>query len=314
MFLKISRHMKMAALVEADPRILAILSRMGISDSFGEMTVDEICIRNGLDTDTFILLCQVYVFPEYKPSEDLLRRAHISDVLRYLHKSHDYYTDTALVRITEAIDRLVEPCQEVQKKVILKFLADYETELRKHFEYEESRVIPYIQDLLLGRQTPGFSICRFEEEHTEVDGKLSDLKNIVMKSLPSVCEPEARIELLQFLFSLREDLDRHTRIEDDVMVPMVRLIENPHQGNPRRVRQAEEEDDEREELSGREKEILVSVALGLTNKEIADKHNISVNTVITHRRNISRKTGIKTVAGMTLYAILNDLIDLNSIE
>lgn len=69
-----------------------------------------------------------------------------------------------------------------------------------------------------------------------------------------------------------------------------------------------------DELSSREKEILVGVATGMLNKEIADKYNISVYTVITHRKNITRKTGIKTVAGLTVYALLNNLIDINSIE
>ena len=50
------------------------------------------------------------------------------------------------------------------------------------------------------------------------------------------------------------------------------------------------------------------------NKEIADKYNLSIHTVITHRKNITRKTGIKTVAGLTVYALLNNLIDPNSIE
>lgn len=71
---------------------------------------------------------------------------------------------------------------------------------------------------------------------------------------------------------------------------------------------------EGEELSSREKEILVSVAKGMLNKEIADQYNISIYTVITHRKNITRKTGIKTVAGLTVYALLNNLIDINSIE
>ena len=62
------------------------------------------------------------------------------------------------------------------------------------------------------------------------------------------------------------------------------------------------------ELSEREKEILVSVAKGLINKEIANNHNISVHTVISHRKNITRKTGIKTVSGLTIYAIFNNLI------
>ena len=70
----------------------------------------------------------------------------------------------------------------------------------------------------------------------------------------------------------------------------------------------------RNELSIREQEILVCVAKGMLNKEIADKFNISIHTVITHRKNITKKTGIKTVAGLTVYALLNNLIDPNSIE
>jgi Response regulator containing a CheY-like receiver domain and an HTH DNA-binding domain len=62
------------------------------------------------------------------------------------------------------------------------------------------------------------------------------------------------------------------------------------------------------ELSDREIEILVSVAQGLTNKEIAEKHNISTHTVISHRKNISRKTNIRTVSGLTVYAMLNNLM------
>jgi DNA-binding NarL/FixJ family response regulator len=62
------------------------------------------------------------------------------------------------------------------------------------------------------------------------------------------------------------------------------------------------------ELSEREKEILTTVAKGLTNKEIADKYGISIHTVISHRKNITRKTGIKTVSGLTIYAVFNNLI------
>ncbi len=68
------------------------------------------------------------------------------------------------------------------------------------------------------------------------------------------------------------------------------------------------------DLSAREKDILVCVAKGMLNKEIADHYNISIHTVITHRKNITRKTGIKTVAGLTVYALLNNLIDSGSID
>ncbi len=68
------------------------------------------------------------------------------------------------------------------------------------------------------------------------------------------------------------------------------------------------------ELSDRENEILVDVAHGMTNKEIADRHNISIHTVISHRKNIVRKTGIKSVSGLTVYALLHNLIDQGSVE
>ena len=71
---------------------------------------------------------------------------------------------------------------------------------------------------------------------------------------------------------------------------------------------------ESRDLSVREKEILVCVAKGMLNKEIADLYNLAIYTVITHRKNITRKTGIKTVAGLTVYALLNNLIDPSSVE
>jgi DNA-binding NarL/FixJ family response regulator len=71
---------------------------------------------------------------------------------------------------------------------------------------------------------------------------------------------------------------------------------------------------ENEELSERENEILTAIVKGLTNKEIAEKHFISIHTVISHRKNIIRKTGIKSVSGLTVYALLNNLISYEDIE
>lgn len=65
------------------------------------------------------------------------------------------------------------------------------------------------------------------------------------------------------------------------------------------------------ELSGRERDILAAVAKGMTNKEIADEFNISIYTVISHRRNISQKLGINSIPGLTVYAIMNKLVDIS---
>ena len=73
--------------------------------------------------------------------------------------------------------------------------------------------------------------------------------------------------------------------------------------------QSDGDEPDTDPLSDREKEVLVCLSKGLKNNEIADTLNISVHTVITHRKNIVRKTGIKSVAALTVYAILNNLIE-----
>lgn len=101
--------------------------------------------------------------------------------------------------------------------------------------------------------------------------------------------------------------DEIIELDDDVQVILSKLKnvvckENSNESN------------ENFELSVREKDVLVAVAKGLQNKEIADQLNISVYTVMAHRKNITKKTGIKSIAGLTVYALLNNLISQNDIK
>lgn len=78
--------------------------------------------------------------------------------------------------------------------------------------------------------------------------------------------------------------------------------------------QPDKENDNQETLSQREKEIVICVVKGMTNKEMAEKLFLSIHTVITHRRNISKKLQIHSAAGLTIYAIVNKLIELSEVK
>lgn len=74
-----------------------------------------------------------------------------------------------------------------------------------------------------------------------------------------------------------------------------------------------EADDSTQHISEREREVLVEMVSGLSNKEIADRLSISIHTVVTHRKNIAKKTGIRSQAGLTIYAITNRIVSLDSV-
>ncbi|MBR1574983.1 MAG: helix-turn-helix transcriptional regulator [Bacteroidales bacterium] len=301
---------KVADMLDCNNYLIDVLSRLGIRLGFGESTIEEASIRSGLDPATVCLICNVYTFDDYAPDAETLSKGRITDVVKYIRNSHRNYLTRELAWLQDALCQLILSFSEKQQKVIWRFFNEYKAELEKHFAYEEDKVLPYIQDLLFGRDTHGFTISEFAQNHSNIEEKLSDLKNLVMKTLPDSGDPALREHILRFLFYLQNDLARHTFVEDRILTPMAWYIEHPQA-----IRSSEKKEAPvREELSDREKEILVSVAKGMLNKEIADQYNISIHTVISHRKNITRKTGIKTVAGLTVYALLNDLIDINTVE
>lgn len=112
----------------------------------------------------------------------------------------------------------------------------------------------------------------------------------------------------------------HTSIYDNQLSKhydeSLSITDSAEQINEKLLRLIREPDNfkRQESLSIREKEIIACVVQGLTNKQIADKLCLSPHTVITHRRNISGKLGIHSTAGLTIYAIVNKLVDLKDIQ
>ncbi len=295
-------RMRVADLVDSNAHLLGVFARMGIPMGFGNATVEETCRLHGVDIDTLLLICNMYSFRDYVPSEEEMTRLDPGQVVSYLKQSHSYYREDALVTLADAIRRMLDPCDERRRRFIWEFFTDYKQELEKHFAYEEAHVFPFAEAIIRG-DTGMERFFQVEAEHSDIEAKIGDLKSILLKYPPAECRSGDIQQVLTFLYFLDEDMTRHNTIED-------RLLGKEKPG--KQVTPAPRA--EGDELTAREKEILICVAKGMLNKEIADLYSLSIYTVITHRKNITRKTGIKSVAGLTIYALLNNLIDVNSVE
>lgn len=220
-----SGKMKMADLLDGNPVLLGVFLRLDIGFGFGEDTVEEVCRKRNLNPETFLLICNVYSFDGYMPSAEFLRKVNLNDIVRYLRMSHAYYTDEVMLELESLIEKMIAPCDDSLKRIIRCFFMAYKDELAKHFYYEESVVFPYVSALLSHKEDKSYTIGQFEENHTNVDEKLGDLKNIVMKYMPAQCESIAVSKVLEKLFTLQFDLEKHTSIEDNILVPAVGRLE-----------------------------------------------------------------------------------------
>jgi DNA-binding NarL/FixJ family response regulator len=115
------------------------------------------------------------------------------------------------------------------------------------------------------------------------------------------------------LFEFEKDMDSHTQLEDTVFIPIVSMLESQVDVSEEEL-EPETKKGEKDILSQREKEIIMGVVKGQTNKEIADSLFIATHTVLTHRRNIAKKLDIHTPAGLVIYAIVHGIVQVDDIK
>lgn len=309
---KYSSTDKLRNLVRDNSSLLMVMSRFGISSGFGEKTVEEVCGMHGVDVATFLSVANLI-----SGKEKDYKSLSLSSLIGYLRRAHTYFLDynlpTIRRRLIEALD--CSGSDDVAF-LILKFYDEYVTEVRKHMEYENTVVFAYVDELLQNRLDSSFSIDIFGGKHNHIDIKLKELKDIVISYYPNKCNDMLNSVLFDII-NCEQDLASHCNVEDMLFVPAVAELERRvrEQGGCEAVSAADDTDISKADiLSQREKEIVVCIAKGMSNKEVADALNLSVHTVTTHRRNISSKLQIHSPAGITIYAIVNKLLDLHEIQ
>lgn len=289
----ISKNMKMADIL-SDNRMLSVLERLHFRLGFGDTTIAEVCSKHSFPVNLFVEISNVFSNPEYSPNLSQLGRSEIALLADYIRTSHQHYSEVSVPHLHGLIHTMLGDVGTSFADALNKFFDELVEKLNEHFEHEE-RIFSSIGS--------GNYEAESEESHSQFLEKLDDLKNIVIKYLPDNGENASRYSMLNHLLAMETDMRNHMRVEEKLFNPLVTSLldgETP-----------QDDDDDSDVLSNREKEILAAVAHGKTNKEIADDLFISVNTVVTHRKNIARKTGINSIAGLTVYAILNHIVEIS---
>lgn len=307
---------KMIMLIKDNYSTLQALGSFGINLGFGDKTVAETCEMNGVDTYTFLAVVNFTINDSASYEND--DQISVPTLLHYLEASHTYYLDFQLPFIRRELQESISEGDQLGQ-LIMKFYDEYANEIRRHMKYEEKTLFPYVQSLIENRPTSDYDIETFSKHHESADKKLRELKLLIIKYLPANAHLNNKLmATLYDIYNNEEWLRQHAEVEDHIFTPAIRRLE----------RQTKQDDvtknitsmvfkggqENTDALSDRERDVIIGVVQGMQNKEIADHLCISTNTVITHRRNIARKLQIHSPAGLTIYAIVNGLVDISSVK
>uniref|UniRef100_UPI0040290C53 LuxR C-terminal-related transcriptional regulator n=1 Tax=Prevotella sp. TaxID=59823 RepID=UPI0040290C53 len=306
---------KMISLIRDNYNLLQSLGSFGISLGFGDKTVKQVCDDQNVDTNTFLSVVN-FTINGYREMEDVSRLS-VPTLLQYLKASHDYFIGFQLPFIRkELVDALDE--NDNLARLILKLYDEYSRSVTQHMKYEEKTVFPYVESLIAGKPMANYAIDMYSKHHGQESMKLRELKSIIIKYFPGDSLRNNQLSATLYdIYNNEEWLALHAEVEDKIFIPAIKCLEDKSRQSDVSAKISSmigKNQEGADALGEREKDVIVALVQGMSNKEIAEHLCISVNTVITHRRNIARKLQIHSPAGLTIYAIVNNLIDISAVK
>ena len=229
----------MADIITADKRAMLLMPRFGIDMGVGDKTVKQICREQGIQLDFFLLMVNVFLHPHFFPGKKL-KNVDVTLLLLYLANAHEYYIREKIPALQTLVGEFLFRLEQPARGQLDRFFREYIREVIEHIEYEEKIVFPYIQSLVKPADAGSTAtdpsdedikaiqergIREFEKRHNDIEEKLSDLKNLLIKYVPPAGDRYLRIRVLNELIDLEQDLNDHARLEDKVLVPIVEDIE-----------------------------------------------------------------------------------------
>lgn len=300
-------------IIEDEPHLLGILSRFGLSFGFSDKTVREVCKEDNVHMESFLAVSNFLYGQNYSQFE-----IDLPALMGYLRKSHTHFFNFLLPSIRK---KLIEAINYSDINdvafLLLKFYDEYVQEVHNHINYENNDVFHYVSDLLNGITNEQFRITDYSSNHSSMAEKLSQIKDLFIRHY-HVKDNEILTSALFDIIYCGNELKNHCEIENKLFIPTVKKLEKSlgllHHKSIKNNNSNNKKDELLDSITDREKDIICCVAKGLSNKAIASQLFISIHTVTTYRRNISAKLQIHSTAGLTVFAILNDLVDIKDVN
>lgn len=283
----------LSEVVEENHQLIPVINRFGIRLGFGDKTIGNICETAGVNTDFFLAILNTFLNEDYFP-EKKLQKFDIELVVRYLKQTDAYLTHAQLYNLEKHLNAFISMSDpnNAQLKLISRLFLQFKEEL-----------IGQIEQGMVNEDAAPLAL-------------ITDLKSIIIKHISGNFNENMCYAVIFTMDSFQKDLEKRNRIREKILKPMLDNLGESEIADLQELIAASNtlKGTKMKALSQRELDVLRLVALGFLNKEVADKLNISLNTVLSHRKNITAKLGIKTVSGLIFYCITHGYISADEIE
>ncbi|MFH1195977.1 MAG: hemerythrin domain-containing protein [bacterium] len=222
-------EMKMADLIFENPSLLLLMEHFELDFIVHDKTVLQLCEENKISKEVFIAFANLY--NGFYPTEaGNFSKDDITAIILFLRNTHNYYENEKYPEIKNLIEQLYFKNYAAEIKLIGKFFDEYFEEVKEHLSYENKVVFPYFCQL--SKQTRSnendknkFSVNEYREHHTDIESKLNDLKELLLKHVPVQNDRVLRRKIIVNLFEVEYDLNIHSIIEETVLIPLIVKLE-----------------------------------------------------------------------------------------
>ncbi len=213
--------MKVYDLIEENHTLLLMMQHFEMDFRVDDLTVRQLCEGRGISEKLFIAIANLY--NGFKPKENPLKN--IGDVMatiKFLRNSHRYYREDKYPQISTYIHLLQERHPGKELVLLEQFFDEYFAEVMDHLDYEDNVAFPYFVKLIHSdkeEQKELYSAKEYSDHHTDIELKLKDLKNLLLKHINISYDLNLKRRLLFALFELEYDLYIHSLIEETILIP-----------------------------------------------------------------------------------------------